>query len=161
MTRKRLQWGLLAALVAGLAGTWLAGALILGEANPPGRYAGTIVSPESDRLLDRACHDCHSHRTRWPWYSHVPPVSLFVAIDVAEGREHLNFDRWADLSPEQRVEHLRESLEEMREGEMPPGYYVALHPEAEVTVSDRARLAADALDRYGPAVLEEEEAEGE
>ena len=45
-------------------------------------------------ILDRSCNDCHSNKTRWPWYSNVAPVSWFVIDHVNEGRENLNFSEW-------------------------------------------------------------------
>jgi len=55
---------------------------------------------ELTALLNRACMNCHSHQTAWPWYSNVAPASWLVASDVAEGREHLNFSEWGKLPQE-------------------------------------------------------------
>jgi hypothetical protein len=44
--------------------------------------------------FDRACRDCHSNETRWPWYSHVAPVSWFVIDHVNHGRSHFNSSDW-------------------------------------------------------------------
>ena len=41
--------------------------------------------PEIAALLHNACYDCHSDETRWPWYSHIAPVSWLVADDVNTG----------------------------------------------------------------------------
>src|ERR1035437_156738 len=51
-------------------------------------------SPETRALVKRACYDCHSNETTWPWYSHVAPVSWLVQRDVNGGRGHLNFSEW-------------------------------------------------------------------
>jgi len=57
--------------------------------NPP--VEGEIsASPEVMSILRRACYDCHSNETRWPWYSKIAPVSWLSVKDVNEGREHLN-----------------------------------------------------------------------
>ena len=37
----------------------------------------------------QVCGDCHSHETRWPWYSHVAPVSWLLEEDVEEARSAL------------------------------------------------------------------------
>ncbi len=60
--------------------------------NPP-VTADLQVEPELKRLLRRACYDCHSNETAWPWYSHVAPASWLTQYDVSEGRETLNFSR--------------------------------------------------------------------
>ncbi len=105
--------------------------------NPP-VTADLEAPPEVRAVLRAACYDCHSHETRWPWYSRVAPVSWQVAHDVAEGREHLNFSLWGTLEP-RRQERLREEIwEEVEKGEMPIPVYRWAHPEARL---DQARLA--------------------
>ena len=52
------------------------------------------VDPKVSAIIDRSCADCHSNRTRWPWYSQVAPVSWFVIDHVNEGRKELNFSEW-------------------------------------------------------------------
>ena len=66
------------------------------RANPPVAAGDRIeshvnVPPEVKAVLTRACADCHSNETRWPWYSEVAPASWFVADHVREGRDSLNF----------------------------------------------------------------------
>src|SRR5436305_12458710 len=56
--------------------------------------AGAEIDPRILALLERSCADCHSERTRYPWYSYVAPVSWLIRNDVTAGREHLNLSRW-------------------------------------------------------------------
>ena len=110
--------------------------------NPPvqGDLGG---SAEVVSVLRRACYDCHSNETVWPWYSRVAPVSWVIAHDVnEEGRAALNFSTWNQLSPEKQAEALKESWEEIAEGKMPTWYYVALHPEARLSTNDQSLLRA-------------------
>jgi hypothetical protein len=65
-------------------------------------------------MVVRACYDCHSNETVWPWYSNFAPISWLVQKDVDERREELNFSE-LDLSHEEA----REVTETVREGEMP------------------------------------------
>ena len=62
--------------------------------NPPVAAEPNWDSPQTRELAQRACFDCHSNETTWPWYSNVAPVSWLVQHDVDEGREYLNFSRW-------------------------------------------------------------------
>jgi len=55
-----------------------------------------VIDPRVGAILDRSCQDCHSNRTKWPWYSHVAPASWIVAKDVGQGRQMLDFSTWAD-----------------------------------------------------------------
>lgn len=69
--------------------------------NPP-VTADIPSSPEGKAVLRRACYDCHSNETRWPWYSRVAPASWLTARDVREGRAELNFSAWNEYSTQQR-----------------------------------------------------------
>ena len=107
--------------------------------NPP--VETEVPASEKVRsILRRACYDCHSNETRWPWYSRIAPVSWLVAHDVHEGREELNFSTWNRLSTKKQVEALHESWEEVEEGEMPPWFYLPPHPDARLSAHDRAAL---------------------
>jgi hypothetical protein len=107
--------------------------------NPP--VTGAIdAPPDVQALLRRACADCHTHETVWPWYASVAPVSWLVAHDVEEGREHLNLSAWADLEPRKQRKAYEEIVEMIEEEEMPLWYYVPLHPEARLTAAERTRL---------------------
>ena len=90
-------------------------------------------------ILRRACYDCHSNETVWPWYSQVAPFSWLVARDVRKGREELNFSTWNRITAKQQVKKLKESWKEVAKGEMPPWFYVTFHSDA--TLSERDRLA--------------------
>ena len=105
------------------------------HSNPPHVKEPAWDSPATRALAERACFDCHSNQTRWPWYSHVAPVSWLVQHDVDEGRSKLNFQEW---DRPQREAH--EAAEEVSEGEMPLSIYLAMHPEAQLSDADRAAL---------------------
>jgi hypothetical protein len=109
--------------------------------NPP--ETGRLVAPpEIEALLGRACADCHSRRTVWPWYSRIAPASWLVAHDVSEGRRELDLSAWDALDAARRRKKLGESAAEVREGDMPPWHYVLLHPEARLEPDERAALLA-------------------
>jgi hypothetical protein len=109
--------------------------------NPPVEEEVT-ASHEVKAILKRACYDCHSHETIWPWYSRVAPVSWLLAWDVGEGREELNFSTWNRYNQKKRDKIIKEIWEEVQEGEMPPWFYLPLHPEAGITDNDRSVLRA-------------------
>ena len=98
------------------------------------------ASPEVASVLRRACYDCHSNQTVWPWYSRLAPVSWVIAHDVNEGRAELNFSTWNQLSVDKQAKAMKESWKEVAEGEMPTWYYVALHPEARLSPDDQSVL---------------------
>ncbi len=109
--------------------------------NPP--VESEIPAPEAVRaVLRRACYDCHSNETTWPWYSRIAPASWLVAWDVHEGRRALNFSTWNRLDEKERREAIHEIREEIVEGEMPPLAYLLLHRDAGLTGRDKAALEA-------------------
>lgn len=106
------------------------------RSNPPAT-AEISVPPEVRSVLVRSCYDCHSNQTVWPWYSRVAPVSWLVARDVHKGRDELNFSTWDRYSSGRQAKLLKESWEEVSEGEMPMWFYVWLHPNAHLSPADR------------------------
>jgi len=88
-------------------------------------------------LAQKACFDCHSNETVWPWYSKIAPVSWLVQRDVDEGREKLNFSEW---NRKDYFENLDEIGETIVEGEMPPFMYYPMHPEARLTDKEKQQL---------------------
>jgi hypothetical protein len=109
------------------------------KTNPP-VTSDVGAPPAVAALLRRACYDCHSHETRWPWYAGVAPTSWLLAHDVRDGRDELNFSTWDKYEAGARRKKLTKSVKEVREGEMPPWYYRAMHPEARLDDRDRAAL---------------------
>ncbi|MBX2813652.1 MAG: heme-binding domain-containing protein [Myxococcales bacterium] len=108
------------------------------HSNP--QATGEVVwdSEETKALFTKACADCHSHETRWPWYANVAPVSWLVTHDVNEGREHFNVSAWG----QQEHNEADEAAEEVEHGHMPPMLYPILHPEAELSEEERSKLIA-------------------
>jgi hypothetical protein len=94
-------------------------------------------SPDVRALAKRACFDCHSNETQWPWYASVAPVSWLLEYDVNEARKDLNYSEWRGPTEESN-----ESADTVRKGTMPPFSYRLLHPEARLTRAERERLAA-------------------
>lgn len=106
------------------------------HSNPPVVAEPRWDSTATRALAKRACFDCHSNETTWPWYSNVAPVSWLVQNHVDEGRRELNFSEWATANKE-----ADEAAKTVREGEMPPRSYLIAHPEARLTDAERAQLA--------------------
>jgi len=102
--------------------------------NPPVMRQPAWTDPQAEALARRACYDCHSNETLWPWYAQVAPVSWLLARDVVEGRQRLNFSEWRGAEP-------GELWEVVSEGEMPPALYLLMHPSARLTTSEKKVLA--------------------
>jgi hypothetical protein len=110
--------------------------------NPPVTAAIADVPPAVADPLRRACYDCHSHETRWPWYSAIAPMAWLVAHDVHHGREHLNFSTWGELPSRKQAKRLEELVEVLEEDEMPPWLYDAGHPAVRLDAREREAIIA-------------------
>ncbi len=106
--------------------------------NPPVVAEPAWSSPQVRAIAVRACFDCHSNQTTWPWYSNIAPVSWLVQRDVDSGRRRLNFSEWG--TGRNRAGRIGEAVLGGRE-RMPPSYYVLMHPAANLTAADRQMLA--------------------
>jgi len=101
-----------------------------------------LFNSEPARVLVRACGNCHSNRTDWPWYSHVAPVSWWIERHVREGREQLDLSQWETYSPWQRRDKLESICGLISTGRMPPWLYTSMHPEAKLTETDNRAVCA-------------------
>ena len=128
-----------------MAGMIIVTALILSQAirinksNPP-VPADISAAPEIGTILHRACYNCHSNETFWPWYSNVAPVSWLVGSDVDEGRDLLNFSSWGTYTPDLKSKKLGKIAEEVGDGGMPPWYYNLVHSEARLSRTERETI---------------------
>jgi hypothetical protein len=132
---KRVWFGRLVALLAVVAVALQLVPYGRSHTNPRVLQEPSWSDPEVRTLAARACFDCHSNETVWPWYSHVAPISWLVQRDVDEGRRVLNFSEWNRSQPE-----ATESAEALAEGEMPPRVYLPLHPGAKLSQVERQLL---------------------
>jgi len=92
-------------------------------------------APETRALAKRACFDCHSNETIWPWYSYVAPVSLRLASHVTEGRDRLNFSAWDQ--PNERYSEIEKVL---NRNEMPLWDYLLMHADAKLSDAEKQAL---------------------
>jgi Haem-binding domain len=132
--KKKIVLGVLIGLIAG-------GILIQflpyghDHTNPP--VTGEIQwdSQQTRDLATRACYDCHSNQTTWPWYSNIAPLSWLIQHDVEEGRSRLNFTEWNTSRRE--VDNV---AGQVQRGAMPQWYYVLLHPTANLSAAEKQTL---------------------
>ena len=101
--------------------------------NPPVESDVAWDSPRTRELFFRACSDCHSHETRWPWYSRIAPVSWLIANHVRDGRLDMN------ISVPDEVD-VTEAVKQIRTGRMPPADYRLMHPEARLNEAEKTEL---------------------
>ena len=123
---------------------WLIGAFILLQfiqidvpPPPKATKADEIKAPkEVMTILKKACWDCHSNHTKWPWYSKISPISLEVNSHVKNGRAWLNFSIWNQYSKDKKIK-LLQGIEKSISWQMPPADYMWIHKDARLTKKER------------------------
>ncbi len=132
----------------------LAGIVVLGGAlqlvpyghtrgDPAVRREPAWDSPRTRDLTVRACYDCHSNQTVWPWYASVAPISWLLQSDVETGRRRLNFSEWDRAQRGARPQGLERRI---NSGSMPPWYYLLMHSNAKLGAAEKQALR-DGLER--------------
>jgi hypothetical protein len=100
----------------------------------------TSVPANIDQTIRRSCYDCHSSETRWPWYAQISPVSWWLKSHVNDGRRELSFSEFGTYNKAKAARKLKESCDQVKEGEMPLKTYLPMHPAAKLTDADRQML---------------------
>jgi hypothetical protein len=91
-------------------------------------------------VFAHACINCHSEKTRWPWYSYVAPVSWLVENDVKRARGRLNLSRWDRLDTTEQRLLLTAIATVIENREMPLHRYVVFHPEVKLSADDSVQV---------------------
>ncbi len=117
----------------------------LRDPNPPADSPVVWTSAESEAIARKACYDCHSNETVWPWYTNVAPISWLTTHDVNEGRAVLNFSDYDAeeyyLDPEDIAWHVN--------NDMPLWFYKPLHPESRLSNAEKEVLIQGIVDSLG------------
>ena len=100
------------------------------------------MPPKVDAIVHRACYDCHSNQTRWPWYSGVAPMSWLVISHVSDGRQVLNFEDWNAHHRQHHEPPLDDICHQVQSGNMPIWNYLLLHSDARLSPDDVSTLCA-------------------
>lgn len=140
--RGRIWWRVLLGLIATFA---LIQLVPYGHAhsNPPVQASAKWDAPETRALFVRACADCHSNGTHWPWYSNVAPVSWLLEHHVSDGRSRFSV-YVTGFGPD-----AKKAAEQVRNGNMPDGSYPPLHSEARLSAAEKTQLAAGLAATFG------------
>lgn len=152
--KKMIVRGAIALVAVGLVGFIAIQFVPVERTNPPVVSEPNWDSPETRALAQRACFDCHSNQTTWPWYSQVAPASWLVADHVIEGRDKFNMSEWPSGEGD-------EAAKAVAEGEMPLFGYVLMHPEAKLTPAETEQLIAGLRATFGGEAGEERESASE
>jgi hypothetical protein len=99
-----------------------------------------VIPAPVETYLKKACFDCHSNNTRYPWYAEVQPVAWYLAHHVQEGKGELNFDEFLNYPLKKQDHKLEEVIETQEEGTMPLTSYLLMHHDAKLTSAQKKEI---------------------
>ena len=102
--------------------------------------AETKPSPEIQKILETSCYDCHSANTKYPWYSNIAPISYWMNGHIEDGKKHLDFSDWPNLTAKKKDHKLEEFIEYVENGEMPLKEYTWTHEDARLSDEQKKAL---------------------
>lgn len=113
--------------------------------NPPVIAEPIWDSPQTRAYFWRACADCHSNETVWPWYSNIAPISWLIQRDVDEGRAEFNVSEWGVRKKNKGDK----AAKLVQEGKMPLPNYLPLHPEARLSAQEKQEFIQGLIATFG------------
>ena len=91
-------------------------------------------------ILQRACYDCHSNSTTYPWYSKIQPVAFWMNDHIKEGKSHLNFSEFNTYTQTKKAKKLHGVAKEIEEGGMPLDSYLWIHKNSKLTDAQKTMM---------------------
>ncbi|WP_233522446.1 heme-binding domain-containing protein [Chitinophaga silvatica] len=108
------------------------------QSSDQGSIKKTVSIPSAvSAILKNACYDCHSNNTRYPWYSNIQPIGIFMAKHIREGKQELNFDEFNTYSSKRQRNKLKRMKEQIEKDEMPLPSYTWMHSNAKLTIDQK------------------------
>lgn len=98
------------------------------------------VPANVDAILTKACNNCHTNNTIYPWFASVQPVTWWLDDHIKEGKKHLNFDEYSTYNLRKQYHKMEEVVEQVKEKEMPLNSYTWVHGDAKLTNEERVAL---------------------
>ena len=101
-----------------------------------------VVPQHVEAILQKACADCHSNKTDYPWYANIQPIGWWLNNHIEEGKDELNFSTFTTRRIASQNHKFEEIVELVENGEMPlPSYtWLGLHPEAKLSDEEKEMI---------------------
>jgi hypothetical protein len=111
------------------------------EGEQPNAFAKLYPVPDDVKvILKKACDDCHSNNTVYPWYSKIQPVDWWLNDHIVEGKKHFNMDELGKAPIWRHYDKMKDVIDEVKEGNMPLDSYTWIHKDAILTADEKAKL---------------------
>ncbi len=109
---------------------------------PQPNYIGNVYNIPADLkpILAKACNDCHSNNTDYPWYSNFQPVLWWLNDHIVDGKKEFNLDEYTNKSLRYQFHKMEEVIDEVKESKMPIRDYTRIHKTARLTTEERSKI---------------------
>jgi Haem-binding domain len=98
------------------------------------------IPADVKNILEKACNDCHSNNTVYPWYTNIQPLGWWINHHVDEGKHEVNFSEFNTYKIRRKLRKFDEIGDEVKEHEMPLSSYTLIHKNAELTAEEQVIL---------------------
>ncbi len=113
------------------------------EGSQPNYIGNKFAIPADVKsILAKACNDCHSNNTNYPWYSNFQPVLWWLDNHIKDGKKHLNYDEYTNRNLRYQFHKMEETIEMVKEGEMPLNSYTWVHTDAKLTQEEKSKITS-------------------
>ncbi len=109
---------------------------------PQPNYIGNNFAVPADvkTILAKACNDCHSNNSNYPWYANLQPIHWWMEKHIKEGKKNINYDEYTNRPLRYQYHKMEETIEMIKEGEMPLNSYTWTHKDAKLTNEEKIKL---------------------
>jgi hypothetical protein len=98
------------------------------------------IPDDVNAILEKACNDCHTNNSRYPWYFNIQPVGIWMDDHIKEGKRGLNFSEYTNRSLRFQYHKMEDLVEQVKEGGMPINSYTWIHKDAILTEQEKTKL---------------------
>ncbi|MBK8310012.1 MAG: heme-binding domain-containing protein [Chitinophagaceae bacterium] len=111
------------------------------EGPQPNFIGNSFAIPDDVKaILAKACNDCHSNNSKYPWYANFQPVHWWLEDHIKDGKKHLNFDEYTHKSLRTQFHKMEETVEMIQDGTMPIKAYKWTHGDARLTEHEKNNI---------------------
>ncbi len=104
-------------------------------------FTKVYLVPDSIQLiLKKACYDCHSNNSSYPWYSNIQPVAWMMARHISNGKDKLNFSDFGSYTNRRQISKLKGIANQIKDDEMPIASYKLMHPKARLLEAEKEMI---------------------
>lgn len=109
-----------------------------GQVMPNDMSRVVFVPNDVDGILKKACYDCHSNQTNYPWYTAIQPIRWFTNSHIQSGKAALNFNEFDTYTLRRQQNKLRAIAHSLTDRTMPLSSYTLVHRNAILSETERS-----------------------